>query len=311
MHDKYNVRLLGLTLLNFMLGYGLSIVSKPIAFLVMVFAESILIILYIKRREERISAITTQLQKLNNNDYSFDLNAYVEGEIARLQSEIHKTTVNVRQMNLLLSEQTKVMVESLEDISHQLKTPLASLLILNELQDSKDELVIKSHAQIQRLNYLVQSLLKMAKLDSKTEVFNITSFDLKQCVQEALDLALPSSLEIKIKNQVSDTKVFADYNKTVEAVLNILTNKLRYAKTTISISSKEQGLNTFLYISDDGETIDRSQRTKLFERFYHSNDSKDGSVGLGLSISKAIMIGQEGKLYIEGDNTFVFVFKRF
>ena len=215
MHDKYNVRLLGLTLLNFMLGYGLSIVSKPIAFLVMVFAESILIILYIKRREERISAITTQLQKLNNNDYSFDLNAYVEGEIARLQSEIHKTTVNVRQMNLLLSEQTKVMVESLEDISHQLKTPLASLLILNELQDSKDELVIKSHAQIQRLNYLVQSLLKMAKLDSKTEVFNITSFNLRQCVQEALDLALPASVEINIKNQVSDTKVLADYNKTV------------------------------------------------------------------------------------------------
>lgn len=151
-----------------MVGYGLGVISKPIAFLGMIIAESTLIILYIKKREERISAITTQLQKLNNNDYSFDLDAYVEGEVARLQSEIHKTTVNVRQMNLLLIDQAKVMVESLEDISHQLKTPLASLLILNELQDPNGELVMKSNTQIQRLNYLVQSLLKIAKLESKT-----------------------------------------------------------------------------------------------------------------------------------------------
>lgn len=294
-----------------MVGYRLSVISKPIAFLGMIIAESTLIILYIKKREERISAITTQLQKLNNNDYSFDLDAYVEGEVSRLQSEIHKTTVNVRQMNLLLIDQANVMVESLEDISHQLKTPLASLLILNELQDPNDELVMKSNTQIQRLNYLVQSLLKIAKLESKTEVFNINTFDLGMCIAEALNIAIPASFDLSIRNEVKDIAVIADYNKTVEAILNVITNKIRYAKSIIIITAKNHGTNTYLYISDDGEGISKDKRTKLFERFYHSNDTTGGSVGLGLSISKAIMMGQEGKLYIEDENTFVFVFKRF
>ncbi len=294
-----------------MVGYRLSVISKPIAFLGMIIAESTLIILYIKKREERISAITTQLQKLNNNDYSFDLDAYVEGEVARLQSEIHKTTVNVRQMNLLLIDQAKVMVESLEDISHQLKTPLASLLILNELQDPNDELVMKSNTQIQRLNYLVQSLLKIAKLESKTEVFNISTFDLGMCIAEVLNIAIPASFDLSIRNEVKDIAVIADYNKTVEAILNVITNKIRYAKTTILLTARKHGTNAYLYISDDGEGISKDKRTKLFERFYHSNDTTGGSVGLGLSISKAIMMGQEGKLYIEDENTFVFVFKRF
>lgn len=294
-----------------MVGYGLSVISKPIAFLGMIIAESTLIILYIKKREERISAITTQLQKLNNNDYSFDLDAYVEGEVARLQSEIHKTTVNVRQMNLLLIDQAKVMVESLEDISHQLKTPLASLLILNELQDPNDELVMKSNTQIQRLNYLVQSLLKIAKLESKTEVFNIGTFDLGMCIAEALNIAIPASFNLSIRNEVKDIAVIADYNRTVEAILNVITNKIRYAKTTILLIARKHGTNTYLYISDDGEGISKDKRAKLFERFYHSNDTTGGSVGLGLSISKAIMMGQEGKLYIEDENTFVFVFRRF
>lgn len=294
-----------------MVGYGLGVISKPIAFLGMIIAESTLIILYIKKREERISAITTQLQKLNNNDYSFDLDAYVEGEVARLQSEIHKTTVNVRQMNLLLIDQAKVMVESLENISHQLKTPLASLLILNELQDPNDELVMKSNTQIQRLNYLVQSLLKIAKLESKTEVFNIGTFDLGMCIAEALNIAIPASFNLSIRNEVKDIAVIADYNKTVEAILNVITNKIRYAKTTILLIARKHGTNTYLYISDDGEGISKDKRAKLFERFYHSNDTTGGSVGLGLSISKAIMMGQEGKLYIEDENTFVFVFRRF
>lgn len=131
------------------------------------------------------------------------------------------------------------------------------------------------------------------------------------CIAEALNIAIPASFNLSIRNEVKDIAVIADYNKTVEAILNVITNKIRYAKTTILLIARKHGTNTYLYISDDGEGISKDKRAKLFERFYHSNDTTGGSVGLGLSISKAIMMGQEGKLYIEDENTFVFVFRRF
>ena len=311
--DSKNFRLIIYTILNIVIGGFIAYFSLFPGLLFMLSFELILIVDYIKKREKRINDLTDYLQRINQNDYRYDLDAYVEGDIARLQSEIHKTTIMLKEMNTQLSNQKETLKQSLEDISHQLKTPLASLLILNELQDQDDELVKRANAQIQRLTYLVESLLKLVKLENHMEPLKNEEIDLRACVDKSLEILKPQIMKNNLTLSIGFDTMLAkgDFNKSVEAILNVLSNKVRYAQSEIYIESQQIALTTKLKIFDDGESIRKEDRSKVFERFYSGVNRSEESVGIGLSIAKEIMVQQKGNISIEDRNTFVFTFNRF
>lgn len=109
---------------------------------------------------------------MNQGIYTLDISEYQEGELAKLQAELYKTTVMIKNMNIQLKDQKDTLQKALEDIAHQLKTPLSSVLLLNELQEP-DELVDRSYEQIGRLKYLVESLLALIKLDANLDKIEV------------------------------------------------------------------------------------------------------------------------------------------
>ncbi len=247
------------------------------------------------------------MKHLNQGDYQYDIEAYQEGELSKLQSELNKTTISLQQMNDQIIKQHDTLQQALEDISHQLKTPIASLMLLNELQE-KDELVDKSNEQIQRLSYLVDSLLRLVKLDAGLEIFEYESFKLDHLVDSAMMLILANQPDIKFKIEVESLQCYGDFQKSKEALLNVLYNKLRHAKTSISLKSKSEHMSSLLIIEDDGDPV--INRARVFERFYTGDKKNPMSIGIGLAIAKEFMEEQNGSLTLEEENAFVFRFNK-
>lgn len=268
------------------------------------------IIKFLRKRDEKVKSIVRYLENLNQGIYEYDISAYEEGELSKLLSELNKTTIHIQNLNLNLIGQKQFLLESLENISHQLKTPISSLLLLNELQD-KNDLVNKSYDQIQRLNYLTESLLKLVRMDANIEEFDIKKNNLKEVVIKSINLMEPQFEDININLSLIDSECYFDEDKTLEAIINVLNNKSRFAKENIYLDIKETKLHSILYIKDDGGAIDNNTKENIFLRFYSGENKTPKSIGIGLSIAKEIMSSQEGSLYIEGKNTFVFKFTKF
>ena len=264
---------------------------------------------YINLKEQSIADTLKHLKAINQGQESLNIEAYQEGEISKLATELNKTTIKMATMNQLLSTQTVNMKKGLEDIAHQLKTPLSSLLLLNELQN-QDEISLRSRDQLLRMDYLIGSLLKLIKLEAQLEAFALQECKLKEIVEDSIKMIRPLNDKLIINTNVSDELCLCDFNKTREAIVNVLNNKLRYAKGEITIVSYCKDLCLYLEISDDGEAIDGPLREKVFERFYSGFNRDSKSIGIGLSIAHEIMKNQKGKLSLIKDNTFQFQFNR-
>lgn len=202
-----------------------------------------------------------------------------------------------------------VLNQSLEDISHQLKTPLTSLSLLNELMDDS-ELVAHSRIQIERLEWLVVSLLKLVQLDAKAIQYKKEHIDINDLINESLSYVetLIKNDEIEILYETKHSTIWCDPKWTQDALLNILNNKIKYAQKTIKIEIEENRLFKILKISDDGPEIENKAR--VFERFYKGDDQDSSSVGIGLSLTQTILKQQDIGISVEEENTFHILFTK-
>lgn len=305
--DKENLKLFTMVLVSISIGFFIAYFNLFIGFLISAILSAVVLFMYFSVRDSRVESLSDYLLKLNEGDYSYDIESYEEGELAKLQSQLNKTTVLIQTMNVELMSQKKMLQKSLEDIAHQLKTPISSLLLLNEMQED-DELVLKSKDQLLRMNYLTNSLLKLVKLDGDLEVFEYDDVVLDDLLKDLNKLVQPSLGEIKLDISSSSSVVHIDRQKTLEALFNVVSNKTRYAKSYINIKVVEDSFFTNLLISDDGEHIKVEEREKIFERFYSGDNRGSRSIGIGLSIAKEYMEKQSVKLNVKQDNTFLFQF---
>lgn len=151
-------------------------------------------------------------------------------------------------------------------------------------------------------------LLRLVKLDANLEDFEIEAFSLKNLVEETVSLVSVLNHDIKIKIDVYPLTCMGDFQKSKEALLNILYNKLRHAQSEITITSKQEHLSSVLSVFDDGDPI--LNQSQVFERFYSGDKRDSKSIGIGLSIAKELMEKQQGSLSIRDKNTFVFRFNK-
>lgn len=265
---------------------------------------------FMYRRHREILELNLYLKQMNAGSTHYNISDYKETELSVLRSELSKTTLMLNNTNLKLSEQQAFLYRSLSDISHQLKTPLTGMSIMNEVlltkvADSDRNFVLQSQEQVDRLEWLVVSLLKLIQLEAHSIELKKEAVSIQTMVHEALQ-SLNLTKEILFVGD--DHSVFCDPKWTREVFLNILTNKNHYAHQGIKLEIQTNRLNTRVKISDDGPSIDASERTRIFERFYKGSQARSESVGIGLALSKEIMIQQGFRLFVEAENTFVLVF---
>ena len=262
--------------------------------------------IYIKSIYKKIAKIDKYMNNILNDDYSINIKDYCEGDISNLKNDIYKMTIKLKEQSELLIKEKKYLEETLQDISHQIKTPLTSMYMINDIltnekdENIKKEFLIKNKNQIERIEWLVTSLLKLSRLESGTVKLKKEKINLKELVDKSIEPinVLLELRNIKLTKNIIDVNLVVDINWTVEALLNVIKNACEHTVDKIEIIGSTNPLYTEIKIIDNGIGISKKDIKHIFKRFYKGNHNKE-SIGIGLNMSKKIINLQNGLIEVE------------
>ena len=300
-------------------------------FIILLFIYLIICLVYLtiiinndKRKEKEINEVIKIIEEINNKNYSFKMKDINEEDLSLLKNEIYKTTIMLNEISEISKKDKKELEESLEDISHQLKTPLTSILIMIDTllddedmdQNTREDFLRNMKREVMNINFLVKSILKLSRLETNTVKFISKKESVKEIINEAiLNVSLLSDLKnVKIETNLSDSFIICDYKWQIEALTNILKNSIEhsYENNKVLIESSENNAYVKIIIKDFGTGIAKEDINHIFERFYKGKDSDYDSIGIGLALSKSIIEKQNGKISVESsDDGTTFTIKYF
>ena len=279
----------------------------------------VLLVIFIKynqRKDKDIKDIVKCIEQINKKNYELNLESFSEDELSILKNEIYKTTIMLKEAAENESIDKINLKKSLEDISHQLKTPLTSILVMldNLIEDPDMDKSVRSDfvRDIKRnaynINFLVQSLLKLSKLDTNTVHFIRKENDLKNIIKESIknvstlcDLR-NISVEFDIKE---NAKIICDSKWQIEAITNIIKNAIDHSKdnSKVIVNMENNNVYSMIEIIDTGDGISKKDISHIFERFYKGENATSDSIGIGLALAKTIIEEDNGTISVESDKT--------
>lgn len=280
----------------------------------------ILFFKYEKKKDKDIQKITRLVKKINAGNYDLELDSFTEDELSILKSEIYKTTIKLKEQALNSMHDKQNLKTSLEDISHQLKTPLTSITIMldnlldEEHNKKKKEFLHDIKREITKLNFLIQNLLKLSKFDANSIVFDAKKEDVRALIDTACqNLATLSDLK-EIKFQLKGPKglkLKCDFSWQVEALTNIIKNCLEHSPkhSKIEISYGANNVYVWLKIKDYGDGISSKDLPHIFERFYRGEDASRDSIGIGMALAKTIINHDNGVVSVSSSFGTTFTIK--
>ena len=307
---------------------GFFFVSKPAALMLLGLGTILtgLRILERVQRNRKLTALNDYLNRILAGDESMEIESMEEGELSILKTNLFKVMTLLMHQREYLKDEKIHLANAIADISHQLKTPLTSLMMMNDLlenesdEETRRELLATQSDSLERMNWLIQTLLKISKLDAKC-------VELKDLVDKATEPFL-ISMElggIRYVNMLEDSHpvtfgennaekgletntgisaekniITCDINWTTEAIQNIVKNCIEHMDEgdTLTISGEETTLYTAIMITDTGCGIDAEDLPHIFERFYKGKNSSSNSVGIGLALAKTIIEEQKGEIAV-------------
>ncbi len=285
------------------------------AFILFITAAALMLVsfYFTKWRYQEIEKLSSYLRKITNGDYSLDIRDNAEGELSILKNDIFKVTLMLSEQSSYLQQDKVRLTDAISDISHQLKTPLTSMVVMADLLSSpnldpakRKEFTHNIQVQLERIEWLVSSLLKIAKIDADIVQFKKEKVSANILVQNALQSVLiPMDIkQLSLKIIGDETVTFqVDLNWTVEALINILKNCIEHTDEggAISISFGENALYTELTIEDTGKGIAKEDLPYIFKRFYKGKNAGEESVGIGLALSYSIIKNQQGDIEVKSE----------
>ena len=227
----------------------------------------------------------------------------VQDEFSILEDKIYKIFIELVEARELVEKNSNKQRQNLEDIAHQIKTPITSMVFDLETIDKTEENrkeIERLESQLERLNSLADILLKLSSLDANVDKMEKNEVLISEIIEYALDILRKSVDEknIKIIFDYEDSEIKVDYYWVSEALINIIKNALNREETTkIKISTNKNPIYTEIIIEDDGGGIKEENFKKIFERFYKSPDSK--GFGIGLSMAKSIVEANNGDISVK------------
>ena len=253
-----------------------------------------------RKSDARIQALTGYLERINTGVQGVVLESS-DDEFSKLQDEIYKTVTELYQTREEALTARNNFAENLSNIAHQLKTPITSISLT--VQMAKEHLgdtgAAEIERQINRLMHLEEALLLLSRIDAGTLTFDRKPTD----VFTILSLASDNLYELFMQKgvlmdipEMGEMNIDVDLNWTMEAVMNLMKNCLEATgiDTAVHCSYEKNPLYVQIRIWDEGEGFAKEDLPRLFERFYHGGKAKNTGIGIGLSISKAIIERQNG-----------------
>ena len=235
-----------------------------------------------------------------------------EGEVSALSGKIRKIQEK-QEMSVSQAEEEKEQVKSLiSNMSHQLKTPLANIRMYEEIlreenqdAETREKFLAKMQTQSEKLEWILNSLFKMVKLEQNVMVFEASMCPIQKTILDAVNLVYEKAAkkQIQIKTgYISDLLLYHNAKWTSEVFVNLLENAVKYTGEggTIQIDLKQYEMYAEIRITDTGMGIRKEEIPRIFQRFYRSKDVEnlEGS-GIGLYLSRLIAEKEKGYIQVE------------
>lgn len=264
--------------------------------------------------DKEIDKIIRLLEKINHKNYELNIDELSEDKLSMLREEIYKTTIMLKE-NADNSLKDKINIKnSLQDISHQLKTPLTSInIMLDNISDDpnmsvevREEFIRHIKREMASITFLVQAILKLSRFESNTITFYPKEVSVQKIINAVIsnvsNLSDLKNICIVVDNRCKG-KIKCDFKWQVEALTNILKNAIEYSynDNKVILECNDNNLYTEFRIKDFGKGMSVEDTINIFKRFYkgkNANADKD-SIGIGLSLSKAIIEKDNGQIVVE------------
>jgi len=270
----------------------------------------VLHVIFVRRRYRYLEELSQSLDRILHGQQSL-LADDGEGELAILTSEIQKLLVRLNEQADRLKGEKVYLTEAIEDIFHQLRTPLTGMNLTVQLLEREDldyagriRLLRDLKRQLARIQWQVEALLKLSKIDAGTAVFMPEELAAAELLRRASEsLLIPMELRGQtLKLNCAGERLTADPGWTAEAIENLLKNCMEHTPEggTVTVTAEETALYTGLVIQDTGEGFDTEDIPNLFTRFYRGKNAAGGSIGIGLALSRMILAAQNAT--IKADN---------
>ena len=294
--------------------YKRNVIVSVLIFLISSISSILVFVRYTHKKEKEINKITNVIKEINKKNYELDINTMSEDELSILKNEIYKTMVNLKETSEISSSDKVNLKKSLEDISHQLKTPLTSILImLDNLidnpdmdDDTKEEFLRDIKLETNKINFLVQNILKLSKFESNTIEFIKKEESVSKLVNESIKNVdvLMDLKDIKINKKIlKDSEISIDLVWQKEAITNLIKNAIEHSKdsSNVDIIVDTNNVYSSIKIINYDAEIDKKDLKHIFDRFYKCKNSNKDSIGIGLALAKSIIESSNGTITVESN----------
>lgn len=294
--------------------FKIYLILDIILFFIFVTIILFIFVRYNKHQKDSIKNITNYIQEINKMNYKLDIQDNSEGELSILKNELYKITVMLKETAENSKKDKINLKNSLSDISHQLKTPLTSIMIMldniidnkNMDENLKEEFLKNIKREITNVKFLTETILKLSKLESCTVEFIKKEVKIKdiidECIKNVEILCDLKNIHIIIDGNDKD-KIICDFKWQVEAITNILKNAVEHSKQDdkILIKFMQNKIYSEIQIQDFGKGIAKEDLQHIFDRFYKGKNSGSESVGIGLALAKSIIESNNGYVTVESE----------
>ncbi len=283
-----------------------------VVFLLLVLAIGIFV--FFRQRKRLYQQADKVLMNYINGDYSCHLPQNYEGAIFQVFSSVEQLATMLQSKNETAHKAKEFLKDTISDISHQLKTPLAALAMYQEIIESEPEnaetvkqFAAKMGISLKRMEQLILSMLKITRLDTGNIVFEKKSCRVSELMAHSINQlttrAKNENKQIQIDGD-GEQRLICDMDWTGEAIGNIVKNALDHTQAggIVRIAWERTPAMLRIFISDNGSGIAPEDIHHIFKRFYRSKHSLDTQgVGLGLPLAKSIIEGQGGVISAQSE----------
>lgn len=292
--------------------------TTRISLFVMLFLWTLLLflgtMLFLYCRERLYRKSENIIQDYIDGNYTVHLPQSNEGNIYRLLASVDQLATMLQAKNETEQKTKEFLKNTISDISHQLKTPLSALMMYQEIIENEPdnpetvkEFSFKIGTALKRIEQLIQSMLKITKIDAGSIYFEKSNYSISNILNHAInELTTRANNEKKeiVINGDLEQMLYCDIEWTGEAIGNIVKNALDHtdAGGKITISCERTPVMIRIFITDNGHGIAGEDIHHIFKRFYRSKNTSDSQgIGLGLPLAKAIIEGQGGILSVQSE----------
>lgn len=274
----------------------------------------LILFLWLAHRQRETGQLCSYVDEVSRGDFRLDMSDNRNSEFSRLKNELYKLTVIMREQAKTAIDNRKALADAVADISHQLKTPLTSVTVLvdNLLEDPHMEPAVRSRflreisSQLSGVSWMTATLLKLSRLDAGVVELERKPLYIKALAEKVcrkLEL-LAEWRQVGLKLQIpDDIQILGDEQWLTEALVNLVKNALEHSEpeTEVLLAAQENDVYTLVTVRDQGEGISEEEQRHLFERFYRGRSAGADNVGIGLALSREIIVRQGGYITVESE----------